>query len=160
MDISVVFLIYITGLVLLFLELFAPGVMMAFLGVSLVIIGVVLAFWHHPPIYGTSLLGIAIVLVPSVLLWVLKKITLSTSQNLEDGYTSTEDKFDTLAGQDGVTLTPLRPSGMAVIAGRRVDVTSETAMIEKDTPVKVVKVEGSRIVVRATGPAKTAEEIL
>jgi len=41
----------------------------------------------------------------------------------------------------------LRPAGMALINGRRVDVVTEGAMIERDTPVRVVAVEGMRVVV-------------
>ena len=46
-------------------------------------------------------------------------------------------------------MTPLRPSGTAVINGRRVDVVTEGGMIERNTPVKVVAIEGMRVVVRA-----------
>ena len=49
----------------------------------------------------------------------------------------------------GVALTHLRPSGTAKINGQRVDVVTETGFIERGTPVKVVAIEGVRIVVRA-----------
>jgi membrane-bound ClpP family serine protease len=42
----------------------------------------------------------------------------------------------------------LRPSGTASINGRRVDVVTEGGLIERGTAVKVVAVEGARIVVR------------
>ncbi len=51
----------------------------------------------------------------------------------------------------GTAATQLRPSGVALIAGQRVDVVTEGSLIEKDTPIRVVQVEGSRIVVRAVG---------
>jgi membrane-bound serine protease (ClpP class) len=54
-----------------------------------------------------------------------------------------------LLNQTGTALTTLRPSGMALIAGRRVDVVSEGALIEKGAAVKVVAIEGMRTVVRA-----------
>ena len=46
---------------------------------------------------------------------------------------------------------------MAKIDGRRVDVTSETTMIESNTPIKVVKVESNRVVVKAIGPPQKEE---
>ena len=52
--------------------------------------------------------------------------------------------------QTGSTYTDLRPSGKAVIGEDRVDVVTEGAFIEKDRPVKVVAVEGKRVVVRET----------
>jgi membrane-bound serine protease (ClpP class) len=42
----------------------------------------------------------------------------------------------------------LRPSGNAAIGDRRVDVVTEGTMIDKGTPIRVVAVEGSRVVVR------------
>jgi membrane-bound serine protease (ClpP class) len=54
-----------------------------------------------------------------------------------------------LLDQVGVAQTNLRPSGMALIEGKRVDVVTEGPMIEKGTSVRVVAVEGLRVVVRA-----------
>jgi len=53
-----------------------------------------------------------------------------------------------LLERDGVSLTNLRPCGTALIDDRRVDVVTEGQMVEKGTPVKVVAVEGLRVVVR------------
>jgi membrane-bound ClpP family serine protease len=58
-----------------------------------------------------------------------------------------------LLHQTGAALTPLRPSGTAIINGRRVDVVTEGGMIERNTPVKVVAIEGMRVVVRAVDGA-------
>ncbi len=53
-----------------------------------------------------------------------------------------------LLGQEGVALTPLRPSGTAVINGERVDVVSEGGFIAQEAAVIVTAVEGTRVVVR------------
>ena len=57
------------------------------------------------------------------------------------------DKPD-LLDQTGVALSQLRPSGTASIDGQRVDVVTEGDLIERGTEVKVVAIEGARIVVR------------
>jgi len=49
----------------------------------------------------------------------------------------------------GAALSQLRPSGTAKIDGQRVDDVTEGGLIEAGTAVKVVTVEGARIVVRA-----------
>jgi membrane-bound serine protease (ClpP class) len=54
---------------------------------------------------------------------------------------------EALVGKTGVALTDLRPSGAAEIGGLRTDVVSSTAFIGKNTPITVIQVEGSRIVV-------------
>jgi membrane-bound serine protease (ClpP class) len=42
----------------------------------------------------------------------------------------------------------MRPSGTALIEDERIDVVTEGTFIAKDQKVKVIKVEGSRVVVR------------
>jgi membrane-bound serine protease (ClpP class) len=54
-----------------------------------------------------------------------------------------------LLNQSGVALTTLRPSGTALINGRRVDVVTEGGMIERGAAVRVIAIEGMRTVVRA-----------
>ena len=53
-----------------------------------------------------------------------------------------------LLDQTGVAFTTLRPSGTALINGRRVDVVTEGSLVERGTQLKVVAVEGLRVVVR------------
>lgn len=76
-----------------------------------------------------------------------KKLVLNDSTNTESGYISNENRLE-LIGKVGVTLTPLRPSGTIVLDDERIDVVSEGTFIAKDKQVKIVKTEGSRIVVR------------
>ena len=60
-------------------------------------------------------------------------------------------------GERGVALTDLRLSGKARLLGETVDVVSESEYIVKDTPVRVVLVEGVRIVVVADPGAGVVE---
>lgn len=53
-----------------------------------------------------------------------------------------------LLHRTGVAITQLRPSGAAFINGQRVDVISEGALIDRGASLKVVAVEGMRVVVR------------
>lgn len=45
-------------------------------------------------------------------------------------------------------MTDLRPAGTAIVGNERLDVVSEGSFIKRDSLIEVVKVEGSRIVVR------------
>ena len=51
-------------------------------------------------------------------------------------------------GEQGPVLTELRPSGSALLEGHPVDVVSEGAFIAKGELVRVISVQGSRVVVR------------
>jgi membrane-bound serine protease (ClpP class) len=53
-----------------------------------------------------------------------------------------------LAGREGRTLTALHPVGLVLIGDRKYSAVSGGEFIERDRQVKVLKVEGSRILVR------------
>ncbi len=54
-------------------------------------------------------------------------------------------------GLAGVSKTPLRPAGKAVFAGETIEVSSRGEFIEAGIPVEVCRLDGNKIVVRATG---------
>ena len=57
--------------------------------------------------------------------------------------------FAGLVGHDGRSVTPLRPSGVALIDGERQNVMTDGEFIAADQPVTVSRVEGNSIFVRA-----------
>ncbi len=157
MAFGLICLIYVLGLALLSIELFVPGGILGFIGTAILISAIVLAFMYHPAGYGLVLIAITLIIVPAAIIWWLRRVSLDESQKVEDGYTSADDTLEELLGKEGETITLLRPCGVAKIAGRRVDVTAENLVIQANTPIKVVKVEGNRVVVVATGPARSEE---
>ena len=54
-----------------------------------------------------------------------------------------------LVGKTGTSLTPLRPSGTAMIDGKRVDVSTEGEFIEAQEPIEVMRATGNRVTVRS-----------
>jgi membrane-bound serine protease (ClpP class) len=75
------------------------------------------------------------------------QLVLAPELSSISGYTSAET-IESLLGRSGLTLTPLRPSGAAEIDGERIDVITDGEFIPSGTPVKVVRVRGSRVEVR------------
>ena len=61
-----------------------------------------------------------------------------------------------LEGAQGTTLTPLRPAGIALIQGQRIDVVTEGDFIPEGAGIEVVLDEGYRRVVRPLPPAGEA----
>ena len=72
---------------------------------------------------------------------------LSHREEQSLGYQGPRD-FQHLLGKEGTTLTPLRPAGTAMIDGERYDVVSDGGYMDPNKPIKVIKVEGTRVVVR------------
>lgn len=85
--------------------------------------------------------------VPKTGLW--RYIALQTK--LEDVGVPGDDPDDPVvqAGALGRALTPLRPAGTVEIGGLRVDAVSEGEFIPPGTMVRVVRVTGGRVTVRA-----------
>ncbi len=69
------------------------------------------------------------------------------------GYVSSET-MEELVGRTGVSLTPLRPAGMADIEGERIDVVTRGEFVLPGTRVEIIRVRGSRVIVR-TAPSAT-----
>jgi membrane-bound serine protease (ClpP class) len=59
-----------------------------------------------------------------------------------------EEELAPLVGSEGVARSDLRPVGIVLIDGQRVDCITEGAMIDSGARVKVIAVEGNRVIVR------------
>ena len=78
------------------------------------------------------------------------RLVLSDEIKASEGYTSSSrDADDELMGKEGVTMSFLRPSGIAMFEGQRLNVITDGEFIEAQRPIKIVEARGSRVVVRA-----------
>ncbi|MBR4904130.1 MAG: hypothetical protein IKZ53_05625 [Selenomonadaceae bacterium] len=77
----------------------------------------------------------------------LDELVLDERQQNSDGYTSVTDKSKFL-GAIGVCATDLRPAGTIMIEGQPVDVVTEGSFVKQGNIVKVINVDGSRVLVR------------
>ena len=160
------FLLFILGVGLIALEVFViPGFGVAgILGITLMLGSVFFVFdkayefrtavmWLSISVILTSGLAIlAAFLLPETQLF--QRLALSTVMDTEMGYhSSSPEDFQGYLGKSGVALTPLRPSGTARIADKRVDVVTVGDFIAQDSNVKVVEVEGSKVFVEAVEDA-------
>ena len=149
---GLVITLFVVGAILLLLETVLPGMIAGIIGLLCIIVGVVESFIVFGPETGTYVMaGVVVALMFGTFLW-LKFLPESRAGRVFASHQTVGDigtERPELVGKAGTALTPLRPSGTAVINGQRVDVVTEGAMIDRDTPVKVVAVEGMRVVVRA-----------
>lgn len=75
-----------------------------------------------------------------------RKLILSTTVGEASGTEEAEPL--SFVGARGTSITPLRPAGIALLAGERVDVVSQGEFIAPGEPIEVVTHEGHRVVVR------------
>lgn len=76
-----------------------------------------------------------------------RQLVLQTATASSEGYVAKQPSE--LVGKRGEVVTTLRPSGIAMIEGARMDVVSLGDFIERGASVEVIRVDGNRIVVRA-----------
>ena len=137
-----------------------PGILLMFAGLFLSLMGrPELWTWNSVGISSRPLLvailltvGLTIVMIrmmPRTSAW--NWLTLQTEERSDEGYRAVSE-YDDLVGTAGVAFTPLRPGGTAIFDGRRLSVATEGEFLEKDTPITVIEIEGSRILVRRADP--------
>ena len=76
------------------------------------------------------------------------RLVLETETRASEGYVSSSRAENELLGKEGVTVSELRPAGIALIDGRRTDVVTDGEFVAVNQAVEVVEVSGNRVVVR------------
>ncbi|GMK45547.1 NfeD family protein [Paenibacillus glycanilyticus] len=147
--------LFIVGIALLLIEVFVPSWgILGILGSASLIAGVLTAASN--PMTAFISLVIALVAAAVILYFVVRKykdrgiwnkFILREKLTTEQGYLSAETKED-LLGQEGIAITPLRPAGTIQIGDNRIDVVTSGEFIASGKTVKVIKTEGTWVVVR------------
>lgn len=142
------------GLVLICLELFVPGGIVGSIGLC-IIFGTIL--------FGTSsvaeffLITFFVFALLTVLLFLIIKLVprnmrtkglfLNMSLTKQEGFSSGND-LSFYLGREGLTKSVLRPSGKMCIGEELLDAQSENTFIEPNRKVKVIGVQGNKLIVR------------
>jgi len=151
------------GYVLILCEVFVPGGVIGTVGAVLLAAGIVAGFFHGPVFGFWMLIGSLVIGVLGFFAWIKyfprtaigKKMVLSQDAAEWHGF---DDAKQELLGKEGVTHGPLHPAGTAMIDGKRVDVVTRGEMVEAHQKVRVIKVEGNRVVVDMVPDEDTGDE--
>lgn len=147
-------LCFAIGFILMIIEMFAPG--FGFAGITgsiLLFLGIILI---SQSIIDALLILLILIVLLGIVLFILirsgasgklsKTVVLRESLGKKAGFSGSED-LSAYIGQEGVATSALRPSGSADFKGVRLNVVTQGEYIEKGTKIKVIVVEGSRVVV-------------
>lgn len=77
-----------------------------------------------------------------------RRLILGTELDAAEGFASAPEDDRRLLGKTGRAVSTLRPAGIALIDGTRVDVISDGEFVEAGASLEVVRVDGNRVVVR------------
>lgn len=142
------------GLLLIGGEIFLPGGVLGLMAVGALSGAVVVGFRIDEVVGFYTLGGVVLLVALATFVWVRyfphtslgRKMTLSVSER----DMKSSENMQSLVGQEGETLSDLRPAGYARIAGRKFDVVSEGTLVRRGQRVRVLLAAGNRIVVRET----------
>lgn len=142
-----VILLIVVGLLALGVELFViPGFGLAgIVGIAALAGGCIAAWVQLGPLWGVVTVAGTLLVSTWLVAVVLRRLVLRTKLGRGGGTASAD--LESLVGSRGETGSDLRPAGIAIVDGRRVDVVSEGGFIEKGTKIKVIAVDGPRVVV-------------
>ncbi|WP_373896261.1 NfeD family protein [Virgibacillus natechei] len=145
----------IIGIVLIIAEFFVSGGILGILGAGAVVGSLLMSGYDLGHMSMSIGIAFLVAIIAAVVLFqrigmdkgIFRHIILKDQTTTEQGYVSSYNRLE-LIGMKGTAVTPLRPSGAGEFGDERLDVISEGSFIEKDKQIKIVKVEGVRIVVR------------
>ncbi len=157
-----IILLALAGVVLISLEVILPGMILGLAGGAAIISSLAMTFASEELAslsFGGRALVAACLLLGCLLLiglWLKYFDRTALGSKLVLGPSSDAKVVDTapkqLLGVSGTALTDLRPSGKVRVEGlpKSCDIVAESGFIEAGSAIEVVKVEGRRVVVRAT----------
>ena len=151
MSLTLIAIIIVLGLLLVVTEVFlVPGsTFVGVIGLLVVGVGIYYAFESYGFTTGAGVLVGSGVII-SVLTYIgLKRMSNSkfTVKSSIDGKVNEFDYSHINIGDEGVTLTALRPEGKAIINEERVTVYSKSFYIDTETAIVVVGIKNNKIFV-------------
>lgn len=147
---STIVILLLLGAVLMFLETILPGLVAGIAG-FICLVAAVFVGYDQSLTRGNCTLGIVL---GGLLVGTWAWLKFFPESPMARRFVSQQSVGDLgvekpeLLHATGRALTQLRPSGAAEINGLRVDVVAESGLVERGADIKVVAVEGSRVVVR------------
>lgn len=139
------------GLILLFAEILMPGFgLFGILGSASLLGSLVLAYTLFGMQIFLILLCAVVLLFFGMIVFAKKsgfynKVILKEKQTAKD---FDETALQGLLGQIGQTTTTLKPFGVAVFAGKSVDVCSQGDFIDRGETVQIIQITGKTVLVK------------
>ena len=154
---GIITILIVLGILLLAVEVFViPGFgVSGILGMAALVTGIFLV--TDSLLEGLLLTAGALILLGIITYWsfrfprtrrVWQKFSLGTRQTSKEGYVAPKLQYQAYLDKVGIALTQLRPAGTGDFDGVHLDVVTEGGFIEPGIGIRVIRVEGTRIIVR------------
>jgi membrane-bound ClpP family serine protease len=149
-------ILVVIGMILIVVEMLIPGFGAAGISGGIALIaGLAIGSSSVPAAMFSLLIIVVLLAVMAILVFrsalrgKLSRSPVVLNTTINAGSTDRNDEqMRHLIGKHGTTVTALRPSGIAMIDGIRVDVSSEAEFIDKDAKIEVVSTDGMKVLVK------------
>lgn len=152
---TLIFLFIFIALILFFGELLVPGGILGIIGGVFLVIATALGFAEGIEV-GIFVLVFGVVFSLGFLYVELKLLQNTTLgkrfflQSAIEGTSQDPVGQNDLIGKEGETLTPLSPTGLIQVDGKKYEAFSQSGALSKGTKIIVAAVESFRVTVRKT----------
>lgn len=152
---TTILLLFVLGIVLLFLDLFVPGIVLSVLGTLAFLAGTRVAFRDYGAISGLEAFAVGLALLALALYieyGLLPKTRFGKKFFLHAAVEGTSQstapaEIAALAGRECVALTPLMPSGQVEIDGRRYEAQSLDGHVARGARLKITGMQNFSLTV-------------
>ncbi len=151
------------ALLVILAEIFVPSLgLLSVAAAGILGYSLFLAFTQISPQAGWAFVAADLVLIPLLIYWGIQALaasplSLRNRLSKDKGVVSQAPDLEKWTGREGKALTDLRPSGLALIDGERLDVVTDGSYMEKNTWLRVVRVTGNQILVTPVNPSPHKE---
>jgi membrane-bound serine protease (ClpP class) len=153
----------LVGILAILAEFFIPSAGLIGLGgLGAIIVSIVMVFRDSGSLYGFIFLFANLIIVPAIIIaywkhfprsFMGRRLILSPGAPTEEK-DSAEEQPSLEVGTEGVALTFLRPAGTGMFGERRISIQTDGEYLDKDSPIRIIRIEGNRVFVEAAGPAE------
>ena len=149
-------ILQLIGVIVIIAEIIIPsGGILALLATALFGYSLYAVFAHISSSAGMLFVLADLVMIPILLYFGIKflaksPVTLRKRLSREDGVTSQSATLDGFLGSTGRAISDLRPSGVVMINGERLDVVTRGEYIDRQSRIIVIAVRGNQIIVKET----------
>ena len=147
-------ILQLVGVVVIIAEIILPsGGILSIVALGVFGYSLFIVFNEISMFIGFSFVAADLILIPVLVIVGLKllarsPVTLRKTLSRKEGVSSQSSELESYVGTQGNAVTNLRPAGIAVINGKRVDVVTRGEYLEKDSAIVVAAVTGNQIIVR------------
>lgn len=147
-------ILQLVGVVIIIAEIILPsGGILSIVALGVFGYSLFIVFNEISMTIGFSFVAADLILIPVLVIVGLKllarsPVTLRKTLSRKEGVSSQSSELESYVGTQGNAVTDLRPAGIAVINGKRVDVVTRGEYLEKDSAIIVTAVTGNQIIVR------------